>query len=93
MLVNTGIKLTEDEINNALNIINYASAADRAMKFAFFESTEDSIVEEYYKGVSIAFIESRVMLNKWRNELSKKYGIPYSYTFNNGQIFIDKEED
>ena len=37
MLVNTGIKLTEDEINNALYIINYASAADRAMKFAMMK--------------------------------------------------------
>ena len=92
MLVDTGIKLTEDEITEAVLLINVHKSAMAAVQSGISKNYPNEIVRPYLEGIADAYIKTSMDLDAWRKKLSEKYNIPYDFLFDTDKILIENEE-
>lgn len=89
MLKETNVQLTENEKLDFIYVINTLNTVHNYIVRPLPVDMDMQRVEEYYEGLMRKFKEAKVEEHKLRSEYSKKYDIPYAFTFRDGDILID----
>lgn len=92
MLKETNVQLTENEKLDFIYVINSLNIVHDYIVRPLPVDMDLQRVEEYYEGLMKKQKEAKVQEHKLRCELSKKYGIPYAFGFDDGRILLDDGE-
>ena len=89
MTVNANVKLdVEDKLDFIYCLTSLNTVHDYIVRPLPKDMPKEK-VEEYYEGLMKRFKEAKVMEHELRCKFSDKYGIPYAFGFNDGEILID----
>ena len=89
MLVDANVELTESEKLDFIYVITSLNTVHDYIVRPLPVDMDLQRVEEYYEGLMKKQKEAKVQEHKLRCEISKKYGIPYAFAFEDGRILID----
>ena len=89
MLVKTNVELDLTDKLDFSYCINTLNTVHSYIVRPLPVDMDIEMVEEYYEGLMKKFKEAKVDEHKLRCAFSKKYNIPYDFSFDNGEIMLD----
>lgn len=92
MLKETNVQLTESEKLDFIYVITSLNTVHDYIVRPLPVDMDIKRVEEYYEGLMKKQKEAKVQEHKLRCEISKKYGVPYAFAFDDGRILLDDGE-
>lgn len=85
------IELKTSEINDMNFIYTSIGTCLEYLDSLLPENIEEEKIRDYYSAVLEVYIESKVSEKIWRQEISKKYNIPYDFQVTNGVVYIRED--
>ena len=89
MTINANVKLDVEDKLDFIYVINSLNIVHDYIVRPLTKDMPKEKVEEYYEGLMKKQKEAKVMEHELRCKFSDKYGTPYAFGFNDGEILID----